>query len=118
MFLLKASEFSFINHDSVLKLYDIRTVSINRILYQQNGMIDPVSNTYKQIEQLVLQKYFPSFYYDYNQFQQKAVLLEKQQKENDAALKELTSKNEELKEQIAALQEQLSRIRKIGSAHL
>ena len=81
-------------------------------------MIDPVSNTYKQIEQLVLQKYFPSFYYDYNHFQQKAYLLEKQQKENDAALKELTSKNEELKEQIAALQEQLSRIRKIGSAHL
>ena len=32
----------------------------------------------------------------------------KQQKENDAALKELTSKNEELKEQIAALQEQLA----------
>ena len=118
MFLLKTSEFSFINHDSVLKLNDIRTVSINRILYQQNGMIAPISNTYKQIEQLVLQKYFPSFYYDYNQFQQKAVLLEKQQKENDAALKELTSKNEELKEQIAALQEQLSRIRKIGSAHL
>lgn len=108
MFLLKASEFSFINHDSVLKLNDIRTVSINRILYQQNGMIDPISNTYKQIEQLVLQKYFPSFYYDYNQFQQKAVLLEKQQKENDAALKELTSKNDELKEQIAALQEQLA----------
>lgn len=78
MFLLKASEFSFINHDSVLKLNDIRTVSINRILYQQNGMIDPVSNTYKQIEQLVLQKYFPSFYYDYNHFQQKAFLLEKQ----------------------------------------
>ncbi|MBU5428777.1 hypothetical protein KQI22_01685 [Kineothrix sp. MSJ-39] len=108
MFLLKASEFSFINHDSVLKLNDIRTVSINRILYQQNGMIAPISNTYKQIEQLVLQKYFPGFYYDYNQFQQKAVFLEKQQKENDAALKELTSKNEELKEQIAALQEQLA----------
>lgn len=96
MFLLKTSEFSFINHDSVLKLNDIRTVSINRILYQQNGMIAPISNTYKQIEQLVLQKYFPSFYYDYNQFQQKAVLLEKQQKENDAALKELTSKRNHL----------------------
>ena len=53
MFLLKSSEFSFINHDSVLKLNDIRTVSINRILYQQNGMISPGSDTYKQIEQLV-----------------------------------------------------------------
>lgn len=108
MFLLKASEFSFINHDSVLKLNDIRTVSINRILYQQNGMIPPVSDTYKQIEQLVLQKYFSSFYYDYNQLQQKAVSLEEQQKVNDAALKKLISKNEELKKQIAALQEQLS----------
>ena len=106
------------NYDSVLKLNDIRTVSINRILYQQNGMIATISNKNKQIEPLVLKKYFPSFYYDYNQFQPKAVLLEKQQKGNDAALKELTSKNEELKEQIAALQEQLSRIRKIGSAHL
>lgn len=34
-FLLKSSEFSFISHDSILKLNDIRTVSINRILYQQ-----------------------------------------------------------------------------------
>lgn len=64
MFLLKASDFSFISHDSVLKLNDIRTVSVNRILYQQNGLISPASDTYKQIEQLVLQKYFPSFYYD------------------------------------------------------
>lgn len=109
MFLLKASEFSFISHDSVLKLNDIRTVSVNRIRYQQNGMIAPVSDTYKQIEQLVLQKYFPSFYYGYSQLQQKAVSLEEQQKENDAALKKLTSENEELKRQIAALQEQLSK---------
>lgn len=77
IFLLKSSEFPFINHDSVLKLNDIRTVSINRILYQQNDIISPSSDTYKQIEQLVLQKYFPSFYYDYNQLQQKAVSLEK-----------------------------------------
>lgn len=55
-----------------------------------------------------LAKYFPSFYYNYNQLQQKAVSLEKQQKENDAALEELTSENEKLKKQIAALQEQFS----------
>ena len=42
---------------------------------------------------IVLQKYFPSFYYDYNQLQQKAVSLEKQLKENDAALNEVTSEN-------------------------
>ena len=109
MFLLKSGEFSFINHDSVLKLNDIRTVSINRILYQQNGIISPGSDTYKQIEQLVLQKYFPSFYYDYNQLQLKAFSLEEQLKENDTALNEVTSENEELKKQIAALQEQISK---------
>ena len=65
MFLLKSSEFSFITHDSILKLNDIRTVSINRILYQQNGRIDPSSDTYKEVESLVLRKYFPSFVHDY-----------------------------------------------------
>ena len=67
MSLLKNSEFSFISHDSVLKPNDIRTVGINRILYQQNGRIDPDSDTYRQIEFLTLQKYFPGFYHDYMQ---------------------------------------------------
>ena len=109
LFLLKANEFTFINHDSVLKLNDIRTVSVNRILYQQSGLIAPVSDTYKQIEQLVLQKYFPSFYYDYSQLQQKAALLEEQQQENDASLKKLTSENQEFQKQLAELQELLSK---------
>lgn len=110
LFLLKANEFTFINHDSALKLNDIRTVSVNRILYQQSGLIAPDSDTYKQIEQLVLQKYFPSFYYDYSQLQQKATLLEEQQQENDTSLKKLTSENEELQKQLTELQEQLSKI--------
>lgn len=67
LFLLKSSEFSFISHDSVLKLNDIRTVSVNRILYQHTGRIDPESHIYKEIEKLTLQKYFPSFVHDYNQ---------------------------------------------------
>lgn len=109
MFLLKASDFSFISHDSVLKLNDIRTVSVNRILYQHNGLITLASDTYKQIEQLVLQKYFPSFYYNYSQLQLKTTSLKKRQKETDAALKSLISENEELKKQLAALQERLSK---------
>ena len=72
-------------------------------------MIPPVSDTYKQIEQLVLQKYFPSFYYDYNQLQQKAVSQEEQLRKKDTALNEVTSENEELKKQIAALQKQLKK---------
>lgn len=108
MFLLKSSEFSFINHDSVLKLNDIRTVSINRILYQHKGTISLASDTYKQIEQLVLQKYFPNFCYDYNQLQQKTIEQEEQLQENTATLKRLTSENEELKIQIVTLQKELS----------
>ena len=65
LFLLKGNDFSFLSHDSVLKLNDIRTVSINRILYQHNGRIDPASELYRQIEHLTLQKYFPSFYHEY-----------------------------------------------------
>ncbi len=87
-FLLKSSEFPFITHNSVLKLNDIRTVSINRILYQQRGRINLSSDTYKQIEQLVLQKYFPTFYHDFEQRGQ--------------TIKSLT---EQLKEEIKALQE-------------
>jgi hypothetical protein len=106
--LLKSSEFSFIDHDSVLKLNDLRTVSVNRILYQQSGMIPLDSDTYKQIEQLTFQKYFPSFYYDFEQLLQKVASLEEHQKESDATLKALTSENEELKRQIEALQKQFS----------
>lgn len=108
MYLLKSSEFSFISHDSVLKLNDIRTVSVNRILYQQNGVIPPSSDTYKNIEQLALQKYFPSFLYDYRQMEQKASELETALKENEKSLKALTSENEELKRQIAELNKELS----------
>ena len=85
------------------------TQPVNRILYRQNGMMPPGSDTYKQIEQLVLQKYFPSFYYDYNQLQQKTVSQEEQLRKQDTTLNEVTSENEELKKQIAALQKQLKK---------
>lgn len=65
LYLLKKEDYSFIQHDSVMKLNDIRTVSINRILYhQKDGRIDINSNEYKTIEELVLNKYFPSFLYE------------------------------------------------------
>lgn len=61
-FLLKSSEFSFLTHDSVLKLNDIRTLSFARIKYRQNnGYLDPRSDTYKAIEQLANIKYFPEY---------------------------------------------------------
>ena len=90
-YLLKASEFSCIKHDSILKLNDIRTVSINRILYKHDGRIAPNSDTYKSIEKLVLQKYFAEFYFEY----------EEDKKEIDV-----------LKEQIAILEEEKIELQK------
>lgn len=81
-----------------LKLNDIRTVSVNRILYQQSGVISPSSDTYKKIEELVLQKYFPSFMYEYIQMEQKLSALETA----------LIEKEEALKRQIEELNEKLA----------
>ena len=47
-----------------MKLTDLRTVSVNRKLYSHFAKIDILSTTYKEIESLVLQKYFYEFYYD------------------------------------------------------
>ena len=62
--MLKQNEFDFLTRDSVLKLNDIRTVSIKRIQYQHSGRIDVTSDTYKMIESLVIQKLFFGFYRD------------------------------------------------------
>lgn len=103
MFLLKSNDFSFITHDSVLKLNDIRTVSVNRILYQQHGIIPLYSNTYKKIEELVLQKYFPDFMYEYIHMKQKLSDSEAALSEKEEYLKSLSSENNELKKQIEEL---------------
>jgi hypothetical protein len=81
LFLLKSDEFSFIAHDS---------------------------DTYKQIERLTFQKYFPSLYYDFNQLLQKVDSLEEQQQKSNVVLKDLTTENEELKKQIDELKKQFS----------
>jgi hypothetical protein len=68
-YLLKSSEFSFIKHDSVLKLSDLRTVSVNRKLYSHFDKMDINGETYKEIESLVLQKYFYKFHFDFSKLQ-------------------------------------------------
>ena len=79
LYLLKSSDYLFIQHDSVLKLNDIRTISINRILYQQkDGRIDIEYLEYKAIEELVLNKYFPGFLYEF-----KNCISDKQQLESE-----------------------------------
>lgn len=108
MFLLKSSEFSFISHDSVLKLNDIRTVSINRILYQQSGRIDHVSDTYKEIESLVLRKYFPSFLRDYEQNNKTIESLNEQVSTLTEEKETLQTENDQLKAEIESLRSQLN----------
>lgn len=103
LYLLKNSEFSWINHDSVLKLNDIRTVSINRILYQhKGGRIAPTTDTYKCIERLVLKKYFAEFYFEFETAQKRIVELN----EDNAQLKEkieiLEDENKKLIEKVEA----------------
>ena len=96
MFLLKTAEFTFILRDSVLKLNDIRTVSINRILYKHQGRINPSSDTYKLIEALALQKIFPRFAYSYNQ--------------NTKLLEVAAKENKQLKDKVESLQNLLNEI--------
>lgn len=96
-YLLRKSEYSFIHHDSVMKLNDIRTVSINRILYhQKDGRIDINSFEYKEIEKMVLNKYFPSFL-----FELKNCILEKEQ---------LAINNNEQRQQIEILENKISEL--------
>lgn len=107
MFLLKNSEFSFISHDSILKLNDIRSISINRILYQHKGQISPDSTTYKLIESLVIQKYFPGFYYNSNQNIQQLTILNEEISELKEKNSILSSENETLKTEIIELKSNL-----------
>ncbi len=100
LFLLKKSEFSFIKHDSVLKMNDIRSVSVNRILYQQSGQVSPSSDTYKQLEKLVLRKYFPSFCHALEQNTQTITLLNEQLKKLNEYKTILESENERLKSEL------------------
>ncbi len=71
LFLLRASEHNFIKHDSVLKLQDVRCVSIKRILYKQRGYIPINSDLYKEIELLSLSRVFPQFHYELMQLREK-----------------------------------------------
>lgn len=108
LFLLKSQDFLFLTHDSVLKLNDIRTVSINRILYQHTGHMDLSSDTYKQIESLVLQKYFPEVHRELAQKETAITALDEDKKKLAEENTALTKENEKLKEELKSLQTKLS----------
>lgn len=89
-YLLRASEYNFIQHDSVLKLNDLRTVSVNRILYhQKDGKIECSSETYKCIEKLVITKCFPTFMYEFGQILEQNIILKKKSEEQEENINNL-----------------------------
>lgn len=98
LFLLRKEEYPFIQRDSVMKLNDIRTVSVNRILYyQKDGRIDIDSKEYMKIEELVLNKYFPSFLYESRKTLRDREELQCKCEEQRNKIKELEARIVELK---------------------
>lgn len=108
LYLLKKADFLFIQHDSVLKLNDIRTVSVNRILYQQkDGRIDINSPEYKAIEELVLNKYFPGFFYEFKANMMDKYALEIKNSEQIQHIADLETKIRELNAKIEKLESRI-----------
>ena len=110
LYLLKKADYSFIQHDSVMKLNDIRTVSINRILYhQKDGRIDINSAEYEAIEELVLNKYFPSFLHELRICISDKEQLETKNREQEQQIIDLETKIKELEAKVNEL-EQISQV--------
>ena len=107
-YLLRASEFSFLSHDSVLKLNDLRTVSVLRIKYKQNGgYIDQNSTTYQTIEKLVFARYFRSISYEYDQLKEKHAKLEEHSDELEKKNNELTADLDASTKKLASIKDTL-----------
>lgn len=65
LFFLSAADHGFLTHDSVLKLDDMRSVSVKRILYKQpHGKMDIASDEFKELESQVFANYFPAYFYE------------------------------------------------------
>ena len=97
---------SFLKHDSLLKLNDIRTISVNRILYRQkDGKIDISSEEFLEIQRLAFTKYFPTIAFDYNKNSEAL---------NEAldASKKLIEENVLLKKRILELESKIEHINK------
>lgn len=113
VYLLKNSEFAWIKRDSILKLNDIRTVSINRILYKHTGNIEPTTDTYKEIEALVLKKYFAEFHYEFENDKKTIESLTEEKKAFEEKAASLESDKKQLEEEIERLKAELIERQKI-----
>lgn len=95
-YLLKNTEYDFISRDSVIKLNDLRSVSIKRILYQHNGRLETDEPVFIEIRDMVFARCFPFIHFKYHK-------MEQEQESNKALVKELREKNASLEAEIEAL---------------
>lgn len=79
LYLIHPTDHTFISHDSVIKLDDVRSISVSRIMYYQKYRMDINGIEYKTIERLAFSRLFPE--YDYQ-------------------IKKLLKENEELKNKL------------------
>ena len=77
LYILENSVHSFLKHDSVLSLNDIKTISKNRKMSGLIGAIDVNSETYAIIEDLVIEKYFKGFHFQSRKLKEKCAELER-----------------------------------------
>lgn len=91
-YLLKKSEFTFLKHDSVLKINDLRTISIARKKYKQ-GNISCSSPTFIEIERKAFARIFPTYSFSYDEIENENYQLKEEndllQREKDKLILEL-----------------------------
>lgn len=104
-YLLKRSEYSFLGHDSVVKLNDIRTVSVARIKYSHNVSIPSSSDTYKFIESCAFRRYFPSVSYEYDKLKTDYENVVRKSKSDSEQIAALQKHIEALTSALATLQQ-------------
>lgn len=86
LYFLDKKSYPFLEHDSVLKLDDLRTVSVKRIKYKHKGYINNTSDTYNEITRMVFGNCFPTYSYEYDR---------------------LSADNENLKKKVQVLEEEI-----------
>ena len=102
LYFLSAADHGFLTHDSVLKLDDMRSVSVKRILYKQpNGKMDISSDEFKELESQVFARYFPEYYFEMLSLREKNAQLK-----NEIATLRSKFSLEELQATDASLQQQ------------
>ena len=104
LFLMKKSDFPFLDHDSILKLDDMRTISKNRLsngyLY---GKITMQSKDYKLVEDLVHKRYFFDHAFEHEKVIKELVELKNEHSKLKVEYREIEQRCNELQKELEEL---------------